>query len=1304
MIKFSVKKPYFTVIAVVIILIIGYVSLGKMKTDLLPDISMPYMMVITTEPGASPQKVQSDVTEPMENALGTISGVENVVSNSAENYSLVMLEFSSGTDMDSALVRVSAAINKLSLPELCGTPNILEIGMDMMATMYASVSYEGKDIIELTEFTDEVVVPYLERQTGVASITQIGSVTQTVEVRLNKERVDKLNDDILVYTNDKLADAKEKIDKGKKKLDKAEKELEKQQKALENKQNDANQGVSDAMLQLDKAIASKAAYEASLNSLKASKQALKAEKKAYTENKIQESYNQIDGMFKSLNASMGQFAGMAGIEIPNGIEDAASNKKKLNSFLKWMETMGYKEQVKAISYDGVSKVYDIVNVRIPQIDTELANLNTEILAAKAVIDAMNKKMDKLDAGYQEAYEGGLSASAGFGSASAQIASGKSEIEKAKKELDEAIKQFNKSKKTAKENANLDALLSLEALSGIVKAQNFSMPAGYINDKDDNQWLIKVGEEYDSYEDIQNMVLCKTPGVGVIKLKDVADVTLIDNSAEAYSKYNGNDAIFLAIYKASTANTSDVSDECYDAMDYLEKKYQGMKMVSFSDQSQYIAMFLESVLSSIAIGAILAILVLVLFLKRVKPTIVVAFSIPFSVLFAIIIMYFTGIDINVMSLAGLGLAIGMLVDNSIVVIENICSLREKGIAAPRAAVQGAKQVAGPITASTITTICVFLPMVFTEGLVRDLVVPFALTISYALTASLIVALIVVPTIGSAILKNTKEVKQPIFSKLQNAYGKALEVCLKYKFIALIIAIGLLVFSIYEVFRMGIVMIPPMTGDTISVTVEAPEGATGEEAVELSDKVIEAVMSVDGVNDVGAIDMRSSLNMFVGGAAGTESESEFSTFSLFVIPDKDIKSVGDFNRIIDEIEEKTKDFDGNVMVASEESASQFLSSGVQINIYGEDENKLIDISNDVMDLLEGFEGLSEISNGIEESDKAIHLSIDKDKAAKKGLTVAQIYAAISEKLTTEKDAAKLSLDGTNASINIINETNSIKRENLLDMELEATKMNADGTSKVKKYKLSEFATEQLVDTAKVITRENQTNYISVTASVDADANAALLSRDIEPALEKYQTPEGYTIEIAGESEEVMNMLSQMLLAIVLGLLFIYLVMVAQFQSLLSPFIVLFTIPLAFTGGFVGLFIAGEEISAMSLMGFMVLMGTVVNNGIVFVDYVNQLRIQGLDKRKALIATGKSRLRPILMTALTTILAMSNMIFTQDASAAMSKGMAIVISGGLLYSTLMTLFIVPIMYDILFRKKPTVIDVGEDLDDALDLTDLT
>ena len=1297
MIRFSVKKPYLTVVAVIIVLVIGAVSMSKMHTDLLPEVGLPYLMIITTEPGASPQKVEEDVTKPLESAVGTISGVKKIVSNSAENYSLVMLEFVSDTNMDSAMVKVSAAINMVTLPETCGSPNIMEISMDMMATMYATVSYEGKDITELTRFTDEIAVPYFERQEGVASITEIGSVNETMEVRLNEDKINSLNEELLLYTNDKLSDAKKDITKAKNKLDKAETKLSDSSDSLNKKQEDTNDELSGVLSKLDDAKATKAAYEASLASLNASKSALEGEKKAYEDNKITENYKSLNQMFSGFAGTLGNAAAMANIEIPKDIKDAVDNPDKLSAFTNWMSSLGYKEQVAALSYDTLKTVYDIVNVRIPQIDTELANLAIEIKTLEAVNETLAKQMKDLESNYKKAMSGALSATSGFASAGAQIESGKTGIKDAKKELDEAEKTFKKSKKAALENANLDALLSLDALSGLIYAQNFAMPAGYIDDKDDNQWLLKVGDEYESLEEIQNMVLCKVKGIGNIRLKDVSDVTIVNDAADTYAKYNGDDTVLLAIFKASTANTSEVSANCRDAIKYLEEKYPGVNIVPFTDQSTYISMFLESVLYSMLIGALLAIIVLALFLKSVRPTIIVAFSIPFSVLFAIIIMYFTGININVMSLAGLALAIGMLVDNSIVVIENIFRLRSKGVAPARAAVQGAKQVSSAIIASTVTTICVFLPMVFTSGLVRDLMIPFAFTITYALTASLIVALTIVPTMASVVLKKIKQKRQPVYEKVQRGYAKVLKWCLKYKIAALLIAVGLLVFSIISVFRMGIVMVPDMSSDTINIMATMPDDTDKETAVSLADEILDAVLSVDGVKEACAMDNMGMTNMIVGGVA-SESGSSFSGFIYYIIPEDDVNTVDEMSTLVDNIKSATEGIACDITVGSEEATSEFMASGLSVNIYGEDTDTLVSISNDIMDIMEGIDGVTNVTNGLEDADKTLHLIIDKDKAAKKGLTVAQIYSTISGKITTEKKAASVTIDGDKMDIDIIDETDLLNYDNLMDLDIEASVRDDKGNEKTKTYKLAELADIEIVDSASVISRENQTQYMTVSSEREEGANATLASRKLEPLIKEYEAPEGYSVEISGESEEVMEMLNQMLLAILLGFLLIYLVMVAQFQSLLSPFIVIFTIPLAFTGGLIGLLIFREEISAMSLMGFMVLMGTVVNNGIVFVDYTNQLRIQGLDKKNALIAAGKTRLRPIIMTALTTVLAMSNMVFSNDAGSVMAKGMAIVISGGLIYSTFMTLLIVPIMYDLLYRRQPKVIDVGDDLDDIL------
>lgn len=1303
MTKLFVKKPYFILVAIIIVLTVGGVSLSKMQTDMLPELELPYMAVITTEIGASPEKVEKDVTSVLESTLGVLSGVESITSTSANNYSMVLLELAEDTDLEVALVRVSKAINAIDLPEGCGTPNVIEANADMMPIISASISYKGKNIKELSKIAEKDIIPYIERQDGVASVSSNGMIKDSIEIRLNQKKIDKVNDKILDSANDKLADASKQIDKAKKELKKGKSKLDDGEKSLKKKQEDTNKKLSEASTQLNKAQATKAAYEASANSLKANKSALQAEKNAYKKAKIEDNYKTINEAFTQFNKNFGAVAQQAGVDIPKDIEDAVSDKKKLEEFISFVKKMGAGDQVSAMNYDALKKMNDIVKVRIPQIDAEITNLDTKIMISDMTLKTLNDKMDGLDDKQSQLTAAGYSASAGFGAGQAQISSGKEQLKKAEEELDTAQKQLDDSRKAVIENANIDKLLSIDTLSAMITAQNFTMPAGYIDDKDDTQWLVEVGDNFESKKQLSGLVLTKLDKVGKIKISDVADVVELDNSGDRYAKVNGTDAILLAIYKTSTANTSAVSEGVQKAFKELGKEYDGLDFSIMMNQGDYISIIIESVLSSILLGAILAIIVLALFLKDVKPTAIVAFSIPFSVLFAIVIMYFTDININVMSLAGLALGIGMLVDNSIVVMENIYRLRNKGIPAPKAAVQGTKQVAGPIIASTITTICVFLPMVYSSGMVKQLLIPFTFTISYALCASLIVALTVVPALGSVMLKKTKNIKMKWFEKFKEVYGRFLGACLNHKWIPLSISIILLVICVVQALNSGLVMMDDMESNQISITLKLDEETEREEAYKIADELMDKVLEVDGISKISANDGGGSL---MASVMGMDMSENFTSFSINVLTDDDVKTVKQFKKVRKDLEKKTKNIKCEELTISGSAMggmSSVLGGGMTVNIYGKKQDNLIKISQDVMKMMDEVKGLENPTNGLDENRKLLHLNIDKNKAAEKGLTVAQIFQAINKRTTTEKTAATLDINNRDVEVKIVNDTDPLTYENLLKMKIEATTKDSEGKDVVKKYKLSEFATKKEGYTLENITRDNQSRYLSVTAETKEGENTTLLSRKLQKKLDKYNVPDGYSIEIAGESTQVNEMIKQMIEALALGFLLIYLVMVAQFQSLMSPFIIIFTVPLAFTGGMLGLKMFNQSISAMAMMGFMILMGTVVNNGIVFVDYVNQLRRKGYSKRDALIKTGETRLRPILMTAMTTILSMSVMVFSQDAGNAMQKSMAIVVSVGLLYSTLMTLIIVPIMYDILYRHTPKVIDVGSDLDVVPDETEL-
>lgn len=1214
--RFSVKRPYVIVVAVIIALILGGVSVSKMKTDLLPEMDMPYLAVITTDPGASAEKVESEVTDVLEDSLSTVSGVSNISSQSSDNVSVIFLEFADGTDMDSALVKVSSAANEVTsrLPETAGAPNFMEISMDMMATLYAAASYDGHDIYQTSEFVEETVVPELERLDGVATVSTTGSAEQSVEVRLSDDKIEDINNELLSSVNGGLSNAKKQIDEGEAQLAKAESTLAEQKDSLEGKQAETSDQLGQAISGLTLGVS---------------------------------------GKTSELSTIQAQIAALASqLESP-----LVSDEQK------------------------------------DQIQAQIAALQDQ---AKKVSDELSSYQKDL----AKAQSGSMTAASQFGSAQAQLSQAQVTIDANKSQLAEARSQYETSRDQAISQANIDTLVDKDTLSQLISAQNFSMPAGYLKSDSDTQWLVRVGEKLDSVDELKGLLLADIDGVGEIRLSDVADITVVDNVGDSYMKINGADGVLLSVFKSSTANTSDVSHATADALEKLERDNPGLHLNVVSDQGSYIDLYISSILQSLLIGALLAIVVLALFLKDWKPTLIVAFSIPFSVLFALVLMYFSGISINVMSLGGIALAIGMLVDNSIIVLENIYRLRARGLSAPRAAVQGAKQITGAVIASTLTTICVFLPIVFTTGMVNQMMLPFSLTIAYVLAASLLIALTLVPSLSATVFRNHRPRRSAWFEKIQTAYGRSLSFFLRHKAIPLGVAAVLFVAAFIGVLNTGITMIPTMTSKTVSVSVIMPEDIEKDDAYATADKVMEAATGIEGVAFVGGIDGSGAMSLVSGGSSGSSEESSLhEMFTFYLQTDDSVTKESQVMSLLDELDEKTKDLDCEVITdaSSSEAMAEMVGSGLSLTISGPDQDKLVELSEQAMAKIDEIDGYTEIENGMEDADTELQLVIDRDKLTKAGYTVAQLYADLSSMLQTEVDATSIDEDGATMDVAIVDETKVPTADKLLDTKIEIADQ-ANGTTKT--YELGDFATVEEGKAAPTINHENSMRTMTVTASVEDGYNNALLSRDLQTKLADLELPEGYELHYTGEIENIETMLSQMLLLLVLGFVLIYLVMVAQFESLLSPFIIIFTVPLAFTGGFFALVMAGEPLSMMALMGFAVLMGTVVNNGIVFVDFVNQLRRGGLEKRDALVMTGRTRMRPIMMTALTTILAMIPMVFSDAVGASMQRGMALVVVGGLLYATFMTLYIVPIMYDLLYRRVPKEIDVdGGDIDDDPD-----
>ena len=1292
--KFSVKKPFTVLVAVIMVLMLGFVSISNMQTNLLPDVNTPYLMVVTVYPGASPERVESEVSDVMQNALGTVAGVEKVTATSAENYSLLLMQFSDDTDMNSAMVKVSNKVDQTtaSLPSSCLTPSIIEYSLNMNAFMTVAVSREGSDVYDLSEFVSDTLVPYVERKGGVSSVSTNGLIEKMVQVQLSQDKIDAINEKLLEVIDVQLADARKQLESAEAQIEAGRKEYNRQFKNYSNT-------VSDTMMQemsgqvgdaIEVVRKQAQALLDSVNQLIAVVQ----------EPEIQQALIDVrDG----LQRVMDKFneTGMKDIdsliEIVTELRDITD---KLTGALQQLQ-----QRLNTESGTEGSTAADLADdLQVQQSLNTVYNTLNDVIKAMDDVPGLTKTFSDAIGNFSQQQM----------QAYMKFTEAREMLNEYEKQLAEAKQTYADAEEKAMASSDVSKLLDIDTLAQLIYAQNFSMPAGYVKDSSGKSWLLKVGEEYDSIEDISGALLLHVDGFGDVRLSDVADVEVIDNAEASYTRLNGERAAVLKIYKGATSSASEVSDNCLSAFQELEAQYDGLHVVVLSNQGNYITIIVKSILSSMVIGAALAIIVLAIFLRDVKPTLVVGFSIPLSVLFAVVLMYFTGMDLNVMTLAGLSLGIGMLVDNSIVVIENIYRLRGRGVPAARAAVQGAKQVGMSVVASTLTSVCVFLPVVFSSSIVKSLMQPMSLCIGYCLMASLIVALTVVPAAASTVLKKAEPKQLKWFDKIQDKYAKSLEWCFRHRALPLLAAVVLLAFCGWQVFSMGVELLPTITSNEAIVTLSTTKDLSKEDSYAIAGKAVEAMLEVDHVEEVGITTDTRVAGMDIGQlglpTAITDllnAANSYGTYQVNVMLDESLSSseIETARQALEDALSGIEDCTAKVEISGMQELTSQLASGLSVKIYGADAETLSQLSEKVVDIVNDTEGFANATNGLGSGDATINLHIDRDKVRSYGLTVAQVYQQIAAKLTTTTTAqTPVTVDGSTMSVQISNNLDPVTKENMMDITFETTVMSADGTTATGTCKLSDIASWTTGTAPDSITSEDQTQYVSVTADTLDGYNTTVQARVLEKKLNEFalsdEMPEGCSFSMGGESDSVNFMVNEMVQWLSLALPFVYLVMVAQFQSLLSPFIVLFTIPLAFTGGLLGLLLTGQQLTMISLMGFIVLMGTVVNNGIVFVDYANQLRLGGMERRAALIATGKTRMRPILMTTLTTVLAMLQLVFSNDMASQLMSGMAIVIICGLSYATLMTLYIVPILYDILFKKPPLVVDVGDDgMDDIPD-----
>ena len=1304
--KFSVKKPFTVLVAVVAIIALGIVAYLNMTPDLLPNMDFPYVIIVTTYPGASPEKVEQEVTKPMEQSMATLEHIKEITSTSAENYSMLILEFEESVNMDTIGVDIQQNISTISSgwPDIVAAPYVLKINPSMLPVMVAAVSMEGMDTTELTQLLNEGLMNKLEGIPGVARISTSGAVTQQLHVVLDQQKIDAVNEKVQNAINGKMDEALAELNKTKKDMENAQKQMEAGKQQLEagkqqlNQQtaageaqiNDQMDQLKDAKSQLEPVLTALKGLQSGINTITG--QVDNAKKELQTLKKLQIRLENLDAQQANFDQQIAQIqaSGKSQQEIDDEI---AALKASPEYVLMEAEKATLTAEMAA---NNVTR--ENIAQRISQAETTVQRLEASQQAMEQMIrdqgmdpDALDKLVAEQEANMAQINDGitmltdakqqlstakmdGLLQLAG---AATELSVNGAMVQSALTQIDSGIDTLEETRKTTLEGADMHKILTMETVSSILTAQNFAMPAGTIA-QDGVSYMVSVGEEITTLDQLNGLVIIDMgmDGLEPVYLTDVAAVMVTDNSKETYARLDGLDSVILSIEKQSTYATAETTENIQKRFDELQKEYPGLKFVPLMDQGDYIHMIVDSIISSLLMGALFAILVLWLFLKDLRPTFITLCSIPISVVFAVVLMYFSGVTLNMISLCGLAVAVGMLVDNSVVVIENIYRLRAKGATAVQAAVHGAKQVAGAVTSSTLTTVCVFLPIVFVQGLTRQLFTDLALTMTYALMASLIVALTLVPAMASSMLRKEKPQKPGLLDKLIAAYGKSAHWALKHKAIVLILAAVLLAASALGAFSKGFIFMPTMDMPNLTVTVKMPEDADMEQATALADEVMQRICTLDGIETVGAMMSGGALNMLGGGGGELD-------VTMYVILSDQTASGAALGQKIDAL---CADMECTVTSSSEMlDMSMLTGSGVSVRIYSDDIGKLQTAAQIATDALMGIDGVAEVSNGLDKQTPALHIDVDRNKAMANGITVAQIYLELAAAMQNNTTVTNLELSGTTTSLIVEKPADSVLTvDSLADYTFKVTTQ----TGETKEFKLSDVAQIQETMSLSSISRLQQRRCLTVTASLEEGKNVTLMTAKAQQVMEKLDLGEGVTYAFDGENEAIVEALVQLGLMLLLGVLFVYLVMVAQFQSLKSPFIVMFTIPLAFTGGFVGLLICGLEVSVISMIGFVMLTGIIVNNGIVLVDYINQLRAEGVERRTAIVEAGMTRMRPILMTTVTTILGLVTMASSKAVGTAMMQPVAVVCIGGLTYATLMTLYVVPCIYDMMNKKDLKVV----------------
>lgn len=810
-------------------------------------------------------------------------------------------------------------------------------------------------------------------------------------------------------------------------------------------------------------------------------------------------------------------------------------------------------------------------------------------------------------------------------------------------------------------------VSVDAIANGLRGANLNLPGGSIEESG-TEFVLRTTGEFTDVSQINSVRVANGSGQ-MVRLGDIADVHDGFRERTEISRFNGNPSVLLSVQKEAAANTVQVADRVSRQVEHINARLaaENMSLSVSMDMADYILVAVNYVTSNALLGGALAMIVLFLFLRSFRTTLIIAAAIPISVVGTFVLMYFSDTSLNMVSLGGLALGVGMLVDNGIVVLENIYRRRTEGEDSETAAKEGARQVGTAITASTLTTVSVFLPVVFVAGLAAEIFRDMALTVTFSLAASLVISLSLIPMLASRLLISDAAAAGDRWrwlnfvnrgvEVLQERYAAAIDGVLRRRWVTLGVVVLVLVGSLALVPSVGTEFLPSSDEGMIRVNVQMPRGTPLAD----TNRVVEELERLAaGIPEVQSVDVTV-------GSGGTES----GRLGVQLVDlDQRQRSTQD---VVIELREVVESVPGaNITVRA--SGAMMMGTGagspVEVRLRGDDMDLLQETANRLLDRIAEIPGIQEPRTSFTEGQPEIRLQIDRDRASDYGVSVSQVASTVR---TAVSGTTVTQYRTGGEEIGVLVQLGEYWRQNPTDVE------NIPISTPRGFIPLKELGSLERGEGPVSISRSERSRVVSVSAQV-AGRDLGSVTRDVQRAVDDFAVPFGVQVGFGGEDEQMQESFGQLSLALLLGVVLVYMVLASQFESLLQPLAIMITLPFAVIGVIGGLLAFGVNLSLVSFIGAIMLAGIVVNNAIVLVDYVNQMRSEGMSRHDALVEAGRVRLRPILMTTLTTVLAMVPLAFSQGDGSEMQQPIAVVVMGGLITSTLLTLFVLPVFYSLL------------------------